>query len=95
MAVVVVASTSDNVGGITVANLARDRSARFAQLWCDSGLKRSFIEHCRHHHVGVEVVNRIHPGRFEVPPKHWIVERTWSWLITAGASGSTTSAIRS
>jgi transposase len=68
MAVVVVAaSTSDNIGGITVANRARDRSARFAQLWCDSGFKRSFIEHCRNHHVGVEVVNRIHPSPGDDP----------------------------
>jgi transposase len=81
--VVVTASTSDNVGGIKVANRARDRSARFAKLWCDSGFKRSFIEHCRHHHVGVEVVNRIHPRRFEVLPKRWIVERTWSWLMNS------------
>ena len=84
MAVVVVAaSISDNVGGITVADRARDRSARFAKLWCDSGFKRTFIEHCRNHHVGVEVVNRIHPSRFEVLPKRWIVERTWSWLMNS------------
>ena len=84
MAVVVVAaSTSDNVGGITVADRARQRSARFAKLWCDSGFKRSFIEHCRSHHVGVEVVKRIHPGRFEALPKRWIVERTWSWLMNS------------
>ena len=81
--VVVTASTSDNVGGITVADRARQRSARFAQLWCDSGFKRSFIEHCRSHHVGVEVVKRIHPGRFEALPKRWIVERTWSWLMNS------------
>jgi Transposase DDE domain len=67
MAVVVVAaSLSDNAGGITVADRARQRSARFAQLWCDSGFKRTFIEHCRNHHVGVEVVNRIHPGRLSM-----------------------------
>ena len=82
MAVVVVAaSVSDNVGGITVADRARDRSARFAKLWCDSGFKRTFIEHCRNHHVGVEVVNRIHPGQFKALPKRWIVERTWAWLM--------------
>ena len=84
MAVVVVAaSVSDNAGGITVADRARERSARFAKLWCDSGFKRTFIEHCRNHQVGVEVVNRIHPGRFEVLPKRWIVERTWSWLMNS------------
>jgi transposase len=69
MAVVVVAaSVSDNVGGIAVADRARGRSARFAKLWCDSGFKRTFVD-CRNHHVGVEVVNRIHPARFEVLPE--------------------------
>ena len=84
MAVVVVAaSTSDNAGGINVADRARDRSTRFAKLWCDAGFKRTFIEHCRNHHVGVEVVNRIHSGRFEKLPKRWIVERTWAWLMNS------------
>ena len=70
MAVVVVAaSISDNVGGIAVADRARDRSARFAKLWCDAGFKRAFIEHCRNHHVGVEVVNRIHPGQLQGAPQ--------------------------
>jgi transposase len=81
--VVVAASVSDNSGGITVADRARDRSRRFAKLWCDSGFKRTFIEHCRSHHVGVEVVKRIHPGRFEALPKRWIVERTWAWLMNS------------
>jgi hypothetical protein len=55
----------------------------FAKLWCDSGFKRTFIEHCRHHHVVVEVVKRIHPARFEVLPKRWIVERIWSWPMNS------------
>ena len=33
--------------------------------------------------MGVEVVNRIHPGRFEALPKRWIVERTWAWLMNS------------
>jgi transposase len=80
---VVAASISDNVGGITVSDRARGRSARFAKLWCDAGFKRSFIEHCRNHHVGVEVVNRIHPGQFKALPRRWIVERTWAWLMNS------------
>jgi transposase len=80
---VVAASISDNVGGIAVTERAQKRSGRFAKLWCDAGFKRHFIEHCRHHHVGVEVVNKIHPNRFEVLPKRWIVERTWSWLMNS------------
>lgn len=82
MAVTVVAAgTSDNAGGVVVADGARVRSRRFRKLWCDAGFKRSFLEHCRRHHVAVEVVTKIHSGRFEVLPKRWIVERTWSWLM--------------
>ena len=78
---VVAANTSDNIGGIEVADMARSRSGRFSKLWCDAGFKTTFIEHCRGHHVAVEVVNRIHPSRFVALPKRWIVERTWSWLM--------------
>lgn len=80
---VVAAHTSDNTGGIEVADLARARSGRFRKLWCDAGFKRTFIDHCRDHHVAVEVVAKIHPNRFEVLPKRWIVERTWSWLMNS------------
>lgn len=78
---VLAAGVSDNAGGIVVADAARRRTRRFKRLWCDAGFKKTFIEHCRRHHVGVEVVNRIHPSRFEVLPRRWIVERTWSWLM--------------
>jgi putative transposase len=78
---VVAASVSDNRGGISVADKARTRSARFSRLWCDGGFKRTFHDHCRNHHVGVTVVNKIHAHRFEALPKRWIVERTWSWLM--------------
>lgn len=80
---VVAANTSDNAGGIETVDLARDRSGRFRKLWCDAGFKKTFIEHCRSHHVSAEVVNRIHPGRFVALPKRWIVERTWSWLMNS------------
>ena len=78
---VVAADTSDNTGGIEVTDRARIRSNRFTKLWCDSGFKTTFVTHCRQHHVGVEVVHRIHPHRFVALPKRWIVERTWSWLM--------------
>jgi transposase len=79
---VVAAWLSDNAGGITAADRAGKRSLRFAQLRCDSGFKRTFIEHCRHH-VGVEVATRIHAGQFQALPKRWIVERTWAWLMNS------------
>ena len=85
---VVAANTSDNVGGIAVTDDARARSRRFRHLWCDAGFKKTFLEHCRHHHVAVEVVNRIHPHNFVVLPRRWIVERTWSWLMEQPAPPS-------
>lgn len=78
---VVVASTSDNAGGIKVADKARERSARFRMVWCDSGFKAKFVQHCRNYHIAAEVARRIHPHQFVVLPKRWIVERTWSWIM--------------
>lgn len=85
MAVTVVAAgSSDNSGGgVVVADRARNRSGRFAKLWCDAGFKRTFVDHCRRHHVAVEVVTRIHPHRFVALPRRWVVERTWSWLMNS------------
>lgn len=80
---VVAASTSDNAGGIAVADDARSRIGRLAKVFCDAGFKNTFVDHCRHHHLGVGVVNKIHADRFEVLPKRWIVERTWSWLMNS------------
>ena len=78
---VVAASTSDNVGGIEVVDRARPRSKRLAKVWCDAGFKVAFARHCRQRHIAVEVINKIHPNRFEVLPRRWVVERTWSWLM--------------
>jgi len=84
MAVVVVAaSASDNAGGIEAIDLARSRSPRFAKVWCDGGFKKTFIEHCQHHHVSAEVVRKIHPTGFKVLPRRWVVERTWSWQMNS------------
>jgi len=79
--VVVAASASDNAGGIEAVDRARPKSKRFAKLWCDAGFKAAFIRHSRQRHIAVEVVTKIHPNRFEVLPRRWVVERTWSWLM--------------
>ena len=65
-----------------VAERAGVRSRRFRKLWCDAGFKRSFLDHCRRQHLAVEVVTKIDPGRFAGLPNRWIVERTWSWLMS-------------
>jgi transposase len=78
---VVAASTSDNAGGIAVFDKARTKIARLAKLWCDSGFKTTFINHCRHHHVATEVVTKIHRHTFQVLPRRWVVERSWAWTM--------------
>lgn len=79
--IVVAASVSDNAGGIAVMDRARNRSIRLAKVWCDGGFKKTFIAACGAHHISAEVVKRIHDHRFEVLPRRWVVERTWSWLM--------------
>jgi len=79
--VVVAASTSDNVGGAAVFREAAPKSKRLKKVFCDGGLENSFAETLEAHEVVAEVVSKIHPSRFEVLPKRWIVERTWSWLM--------------
>ena len=81
VAVFVVASVSNNVGGIAIVDRARNGSARLKKIWCDGGFKKTFIASCGAHHISAKVVNRIHDHRFEVLPRRWVVERTWSWLM--------------
>ena len=79
--VVLAASVSDNVGGITVVDRARSKTRRLKKVFCDQGFKRTFIAHCAGAHLSAEVVRRIAADRFEVLPRRWVVERTWSWLM--------------
>jgi len=74
--VVVAASSSDNVGGAAVFGDAVPKSKRLRKVFCDGGFKKAFGEALEAHHVVAEVVSKIHPGRFEVLPKRWIIERT-------------------
>jgi putative transposase len=79
--VVLTANTSDNVGGIEVVRRGRGRSSRLVKVFCDAGFKRTFLDQCRAQHISAEVVNRSHAHRFEVLPRRWLVERTWSWSM--------------
>jgi transposase len=79
--VVVATSASDNAGGAACFADAAPKSARLVKVFCGGGFKKAFKATLGAHHVSAEVVNKIHAGRFEVLPKRWIVERTWSWLM--------------
>jgi transposase len=75
------ANVSDNVGGIAVIDIVRGKLDRFRHLWCDAGVKRSFVEHCRQHHVATTTVARISEPGFHVMPRRWVIEQTWSWIM--------------
>ena len=79
--VMVAASVPDNVGGIAVVDRARSQTSRLKKIWCEGGFKKTFVASCGAHHVSAEVVTKIHDHRFEVLPRRWVVQRTWSWLM--------------
>ncbi|HEX4082606.1 MAG TPA: transposase, partial [Acidimicrobiales bacterium] len=59
----------------------RTKSSRLAKVFCDQGFKKTFLTHCADRHLSAEVVSRIASHAFEVLPRRWVVERTWSWLM--------------
>src|SRR5664280_2355243 len=67
--------------GIAAVERARNHTSRLKKIWCDGGFKKAFVSSCGAHHISAEVVNKIHDHRFEVLPRRWVVERTWSWLM--------------
>ena len=63
---VLAASTSDNTGGLACFADALPKSGRWEKVFCDTGFKNLFKAGVGAYHVSVEVVNKIHSGRFEV-----------------------------
>ena len=52
------------------------------KVFCDQGFKKTFLAHCADRHLSAEVVSLYrHVHAFEVLPRRWVVERTWSWLM--------------
>lgn len=79
---VVAASVSDNAGGIIVMERVRERRKRFELVWCDRGFKVAFARFCRSIGVRIAVIQpRPDAEGFEVQPRRWVVERTWSWIM--------------
>lgn len=79
--VVVAANVSDNVGGIAALEKVSPSRKRLEKLWCDGGFKNAFRDACRSKGITAEVVKRIVEHSFQVLPRRWVVERTWSWLM--------------
>jgi len=61
---------------------ARDKSSGLVRAFCDQGFKVAFAAACTGLGIAREVVSRIASSRFEVLPRRWVVERTWSWLMS-------------
>jgi len=79
--VVVAASVSDNVGGIATVEKARAKSGRLTKIFVTAASKRSFVAYCGVRTFLPRSCPRYNQGRFEVLPRRWVVERTWSWLM--------------
>jgi transposase len=79
--VILAASASDNQGGTACFLDAWPKSTRWSKVFCDGGFKKAFKAELAARDVSAEVVNKIHPGRFDVLPSRRIVERTWAWLM--------------
>ena len=58
------------------------KSSRLKKIWADGGYKEQFIEWFRQKcNIIVEIVKRREGAiGFEVQPKRWIVERTFTWM---------------
>lgn len=78
------AGVSDNAGGIDLLSRSRVATAspRVTKAWADTGCRSKAIDHGARLGIDVEVVQR-DPGvkGFKVIPRHWVVERTFGWLM--------------
>jgi hypothetical protein len=79
-AVVHAANIHDTKSGIDPAVIAFEKYPAIKKFCGDGGYRKSFIEDVKYNlGLDVDISERIKP-RFEVIPKRWVVERTFSWL---------------
>jgi hypothetical protein len=79
-AVVHAANIHDTKSGIDPAVIAFEKYPAIKKFCGDDGYRKSFVEDVRYNPgLGVDISERIKPI-FEVIPKRWVVERTFSWL---------------
>lgn len=74
------ANIHDTKSGITVAKQAKKLYRSIKRFCGDAGYRKSFVEDVSEQlGLGVDISERIKAG-FEILPKRWVVERTFSWL---------------
>ena len=73
------ANIHDTKSGINPARKAFDKYPTIQRFCGDDGYRKSFEKDVSEQlGLGVDISNRIKP-EFEVLPKRWVVERTFSW----------------
>jgi len=79
--VVHAANIHDTKGGYRPATMAFDKYPTIQKFCGDEGYRGFFVDYVGwdFDDVGVDISERISPV-FEVLPKRWIVERTFSWV---------------
>jgi transposase len=88
--VVTGADVSDRAGALAVLPPVLRSQPRLEQLWADAGdaggtLAGQLRAQAAHPGLRLDIVKRSDPAPrgFAVPPKRWIVERTFGWLMQA------------
>lgn len=77
---VTAASVQDTAGGKLVLDDLADHPS-VSKVWADGGYQSSFLNHGAGLGIDVEVVQRSRIKGFEPPPKRWVIERTFGWLM--------------
>ncbi len=88
--VVTAAEVSDRAGALAVLPPVLRTQPRLEQLWADAGyeggtLAAQLRAHAAHPALRLDIIKRSDPAPkgFQIPPKRWIVERTFGWLMQA------------
>ncbi|MDX3097365.1 transposase [Streptomyces sp. ME19-03-3] len=80
---VTAASVTDREAGRTLLARLRQRHWRITRVWADGGYTGQLVDLARSVlRIALTVVKRSDDtSGFTVPPKRWLVERTFAWLM--------------
>jgi transposase len=80
---VTAASAQDREAGMRLTSLVREKFSTVALVWADRGYAGRLVEWAfGASRLRVEIVKRSDDVKgFQVPPRRWVVERTFGWLV--------------
>ena len=79
--VVHAANVHDTKAGILAAELAYKDYPEIRGFCADAGYRGTFeLEVKEKLNIGVDISERVSGNKWEILPKRWIVERTFSWM---------------